>query len=168
MLSGGGAPLEPEVRPDLPNFARRVYIDHGRRLTECINAVFGADAALLEYQQIRNAPNVDTSENMRQLGARAGTEEAFGTYDTNRGPRGTVFIASELATLPPDLAFLNQQRTYVHELGNVLDARLNPYGKNGRGQGYVYGDPNAEHKDTGQQLEDCVYKEGKYGPRPLG
>jgi hypothetical protein len=103
---------------------------------------------------------------MAQLGRRTGSDVALGTIDPNQGPHGIVFIASDLATLPPDLAFLNQHRTYVHEPGNVLDARLNPEGKNGRDPGYVYGDQtNDVDKDTGQRLEDCVYGEGDFAPR---
>lgn len=89
----------------------------------------------------------------------------MGTIDPTRGPNGTVYVASDLASLG-ELALRNQQGTYVHELGNLLDARLNPKGKNGRNPGYVYGDDESEFdKDTGQQLEDCVFREGKWFPR---
>jgi hypothetical protein len=50
-------------------------------------------------------------------------------------------------------------RTYVHELGNILDLKLNP---NGNGRTYGMSGNQTGDNDSGQVLEDCVF--GPYDP----
>ena len=49
------------------------------------------------------------------------------------------------------------QVVFVHELGNILDAKLNPNGANGRDREHTYGKPRDPwDTDTGMALEKCV------------
>jgi hypothetical protein len=71
-----------------------------------------------------------------------------------------VFIASETYNGTASNTLDEIYRTYAHELGNILDIRLNPNVSQAR-YGRVYGDPNsAIDTDTGEAIEECVI-----GPR---
>lgn len=69
-----------------------------------------------------------------------------------------VYIAFETWNLHPDSAVL----TFIHELGNILDARINPYDPNNP-DSYEkkYGNPQSPtgDADTGQALQDCMSKD---------
>ena len=175
---GGGS------RPDLPDYARSVYIGElGEKLTECINKVFSkvitgrngvtaTGANLLEPQRLRNAPLVDDkSFTMFVLGGGTG-RLAFGASfhgDERRfGPNGTLYIASDIpdwrdpTTGRTVTSFELKQRTYVHELGNLLSRRISPDGSAqtfGASGGIKHAtDPEKEpDTDTGANLEDCVF-----------
>jgi len=111
-------------------------------------------------QTIRNAPQIDRSATMSQIGRRNGIQSAFGDSDAQQGRFGTIFIASNLEN-DPAYRTLGQElyyRTYAHELGNVLSemytgsvftfgARDGITGIGGSGPDY----------DTGAKLEDCIF-----------
>jgi hypothetical protein len=54
--------------------------------------------------------------------------------------------------------------TFAHELANILDEKDNPPGTTGgQAWGYTYGDPNdPRDKDTGAQVEECMYGSLQY------
>jgi len=158
-------------RPDLPDYAKRVYIDMGQKLTDCLNSVFAnvitgrngvttAGSNLFPYQQIKNAPFVDETQTTAQLGG-YGLSQA---QDVNLGPNGTVHIGGDITDFSNSLgsvgAFELKERTYVHELGNILSRRISP-----DSSGKTFGDPNGisgrlgsgADDDTGAKLEQCVF-----------
>jgi hypothetical protein len=66
---------------------------------------------------------------------------------------GTVYIASNLyATISQD----EKNRTYFHELGNILATKIT-----GDIKGSHFGNPNgtgkAKDADTGARLENCIF-----------
>ncbi len=156
----------------LPEYARRVYIDLGEKLTDCINKVFAKEitgkngkkatgANLLKGQKIANAPRVnDTKYSAYELGGGTGTRYSGYSFpgDENRGPNGTVWIANDLGAVygssnnEISSQYDQYQRTYVHELGNKLSREISQ-----NGSARTFGDPKSSDKDTGYQLEKCVY-----------
>jgi len=158
-------------RPDLPDYAKRVYIDMGQRLTDCLNSVFStvitgrngvttAGSNLFPHQQIRNAPYVDETQSTAQLGGYGLSQAA----DVNLGPNGTVHIGGDITDFSNSQgsvgAFELKERTYVHELGNILSRRISP-----DSSGTTFGDPSGisgslgsgADYDTGAKLEQCVF-----------
>jgi RHS repeat-associated protein len=169
------------TRPDLQDYARSVYQGRlGRRLSMCINSVFskvitdkrgrtGRGSDFLDYQQIWNAPFVDDSKTKAEL-AKDGVPAYGGTkpLDWTKGPFGTVSIASDIhnefrvkdGVEYHISAFELYQRTYVHELGNLLSSRISQHSDM-----TTFGDPNGipgffgatPDRDTGANLERCVF-----------
>jgi len=90
----------------------------------------------------------------------SGVPEAWGSSQPFSGPHGRVLIASEAWSMQsPEFLF----SLYAHELGNILDIRLNPDSAN---RGYTYGFPNdPEDKDTGNAIDRCMFGSS---PRPPG
>jgi hypothetical protein len=149
-----------------------VYIDLGEKLTDCINKVFAKEitgkngkkatgANLLKGQKIANAPRVnDTKYSAYELGGGTGTRYSGYSFpgDENRGPNGTVWIANDLGAVygssnnEISSQYDQYQRTYVHELGNKLSREISQ-----NGSARTFGDPKSSDKDTGYQLEKCVY-----------
>jgi RHS repeat-associated protein len=151
-----------------------VYTKHGRDLTKCVNSVFGKDANRLQYQQMKNAPTVDRSKTMAELGKEGQRHEglAFGNTRSDAAETKTVQLASDIASSPAvrSGAFTARgiaARKYVHELGNYLSIKLsgNAYEfGDGRGILGLAGAPRwALDYDTGARLESCVFKEGSPG-----
>ena len=65
---------------------------------------------------------------------------------------GTVYIAQELYTA---ISQDERNRTYFHELGNILSAQIT-------GDARHFGDPNGigihyKDPDTGARLEKCIF-----------
>ncbi len=168
-------------RRDLPEDIRKIYTDpkNGRRLTKCINEVFGVDANRLEYQQLRNAPiilNYRTGAELGQYTAPDGTKFELGTSRGQTRPqrhypgsRGIISIASDVLTQEtarPMSSTEILQRVYIHELGNLLSFFLTE-GKTANG----WGDPNgivspfntpnrrSRDYDTGAKLEKCFFND---------
>jgi hypothetical protein len=140
------------TRPKTDWVLGRVFQVHGAAINDCLRHVFGADWERLGEVNVWNAPPVSAHH----------TAAAIGQYANPPGPRagapgnGVILIASELFYQNRPAAVM---RTYVHELGNMLDLQLNPMSSPTlRGQFLNYGDENHQlDKDTGQQLEDCVF-----------
>jgi YD repeat-containing protein len=170
-------------RNDLPDFARSVY--HGKlgyMLRKCINKVFSKDitragitsagANFLPRQTIANAPLVDQGSSRFQLGGADGMHYVMGSvypenvFDEPNKIPGIINVASDIedqnnpTTGQTVTAFELEQRTFVHELGNILSLRLSG---NGRDFGDPNGVPHAWNKklkgddDAGAKLEKCVF-----------
>ena len=160
---------------ELPDYAKSVYKGKlGRRLTKCINKVFSkiitgrsgikaTGANLLKPQKIANAPTVNdtkfSTSGLRDITNSAGElAGASLTGDEKSGNNGRIWIANNLKEaikrLNLKISLLRlQQRTYIHELGNLLSRKISP-----DGSGTTFGDPNnSVDKDTGYQLEECVF-----------
>jgi hypothetical protein len=111
----------------------------------------------MERQTIKNAPDVDMSQTMGQLGAQ-------GTYEPEKGKNGTLVIASDLPgwTLRSGGVISSREnwfRTYAHELGNNLSHRYTGHWwTHGTRQGIV-GDVSGSIKDhdTGARMEECIF-----------
>jgi RHS repeat-associated protein len=155
-------------RPDLPDFARSVYVgDLGRKLTECINSVFSkvitgkngvtaTGANLLEPQRISNAPKVDMSKSREEISTQlTGMPLSSATGDADVGKYGTVWLAHDVYN-DPILSSQEKQRAFVHELGNILSQRISSGGSQ-----RTFGNPNGLGSngdvDTGANLENCVF-----------
>ena len=152
---GGRAPRNPR------DVKRDFYRDYEKVLNDCIKQVFGADAAKLPKQTLKNAPILNARHTGKQIGAMSGAPYSVG----NSGPAGpydTVYIAREVffGNTPNTLNAI--YGTFVHELGNILDIRLNPNPPSGQ-LGMTYGNPNDPlDKDTGAALETCVFGSLQY------
>jgi len=148
-----------------------VYKNHGKDLTRCINSVFRTAANNLQYQQMRNAPTVDRSKTMAELGqmGRSQGRLAFGATKPDAAQTNTIYLGSDIASsfTVTSGAFTARQitgRKYVHELGNYLSLKLSgnrdEYG-DGRGILGLAGQPRGfPDYDTGAKLESCVFSEG--------
>jgi hypothetical protein len=170
-----------QIRSDLPDYARSVYTGKlGENLTKCINKVFNKEvtglngvtatgANLLEPQRLKNAPKVDDkSFTSFVLGGGTGPLAAGRSFygDENRyGPNGTLHIANNLTdVLNPSTGnvalskFEVYQRTYVHELGNLLARKItgNPL-EFGNPSGIAGNLGSSPDTDTGAALEECVF-----------
>jgi RHS repeat-associated protein len=161
---GGGIPLTPQ------NIKKLFYLLYGKMLNDCIQNVFGADAANVPQQTLQNSPNLDTRLSEAQLSKAFGFPNVVGENNPHLGPNGTVYIASNKfhANGPNELNFIFG--TFAHETGNILDETLNPPGTTG-GQiyGKTYGDLNDDYDtDTGAQIEECIFGalQGINGPYP--
>jgi hypothetical protein len=148
---------------------RRVYRNLAGRLARCIWRVFARDntANRIPRQTINNAPDVDMSRTTADIGRLTGVSNAAGTTlpgDENRGRFGTLRIANDIPDIfSPQLRRTVTsdeiaQRTYAHELGNLLSRRY------GNGSERTFGDPNGRvgvsgirDYDTGSRLEECIF-----------
>ncbi|MFB3922567.1 MAG: RHS repeat domain-containing protein [Terriglobia bacterium] len=155
-----GNPIKPFPISD---FKSNFYQDYGEHLNDCILKVFCEDAASVPIQMVSNAPAVITSRTQAQLGAMsnmsgASTNLASGSNAAFSGRYGTIFISAE-DWAASSLSYL--QRTYAHELGNILDARLNYRPGHPENYEMTYGNPEVtprgEPADTGAALEDCIF-----------
>lgn len=168
------------VRPDLPDFVRKFYDQYQKKLARCIWKVFGTDAhgnpsngaTILSRQAIRNAPIVDISKTVSELGAVGLTTDATLTQGTN----GTIKIANDIRDFTlPDGTVLSaeeyQMRTYAHEFGNLLSGRITGDLSLGA-ETYGSGDPKLRDEpirppvkglatgadwDAGARLEECIF-----------
>lgn len=80
------------------------------------------------------------------------------------GPHGTVLMAAELVNGNSPNTLNAIFGTYVHELGNILDIRLNP-DVPAEDYGRIFGDrinPPDGDTDTGANLERCVFGSLQY------
>ncbi len=150
------------------------YKQYQKKLARCIWQVFGRDyqgnplngAAILPHQTFRNAPAIDTS---RTTASMPGNALGFvSDSDLQRARFGTINMASNIGP------FMNQHtgsmmttaevwnRTYGHELGNVLAGRI---AGSMSGADTIFGDPrgieNASHTysdtDAGARMETCMF-----------
>jgi hypothetical protein len=173
--SGGFAWLQPQNSgPTATDRQKDFYKQYQKNLARCIWKVFGADyqgnplngAAILPHQTLRNAPAIDTS---RTTASMPGNALGFvSDSDLQRGRFGTINMASNIGP------FMNQStgsmmttaevwnRTYAHELGNVLAGRI---AGSMSGADTIFGDPrgieNASHTysdtDAGARMETCMF-----------
>jgi RHS repeat-associated protein len=122
---------------------RGFYGNFGDQLAAAIAKVFGVDASKVPAQTIANAPIVILNLTEQQLAQLANSATPIWGWNdptfNDTTPNGTIYIASGLTRM-------NSFRTYGHELGNLLDARLN-------GAENTYGNPRLRDKDTGAALE---------------
>jgi hypothetical protein len=135
---------------DKEKIKRDFYRIYGRRLARCIWKVFGTDSNKLHHQNIKNAPDIDSRFSIGNL------VDNYGAPDAGRGDNGTAIIAKEVFEGGHIKAVYG---TYAHELGNILDIKLNPSGANGRTIGRTYGDHSGRVRDTdtGSAIERCIF-----------
>lgn len=156
-----GLPQNPPQR-NPSDIKRDFYRNYQEALNRCINQVFGNDARRIPRQTLRNAPILDARLNRTQVGAISGVPSADGSSRPFRGRHGTVYVASEVFTGNTPNTLNAIYGTYVHELGNVLDIRLNPNVPQAQ-YGRTYGNPtDPDDTDTGAALERCVFGSLQY------
>lgn len=155
--SQGSLPLTPR------NVKMLFYLIHGTQLNNCIQDVFGGDGANVPQQTLQNAPILNANYTQAELSAAAGTGSVAWNAP-NLGPNGTVFVASDTIYHSGGTNGLNAIfGSFAHELGNILDEKMNPPGTTGQPYGRTYGDPNDPNDtDTGAQLEECVFGSLQY------
>ena len=142
--SGGEGTGAQFVRVLTPaDLLRGFYGNFGEKLAAAIAKVFGTDASKIAPQTIANAPIVILNLTPQQLGQLANLGGPIWGWNNptfnDTMPNGTIYVASGLSRM-------NSFRTYGHELGNLLDARLN-------GSETTYGRQDIGHNDTGGALE---------------
>jgi hypothetical protein len=144
---------------------KEFYDQYQKKLARCIWQIFGTDlngnpantSQIMARQSFRNAPDVDMSRTVGQLGFR-------GTTVPDRGRYGTLIIASDLQgrrTQSGQTISAREEwhRVYAHELGNVLSSRYTGNGwTHGTREGII-GDVSGWIKDydTGARLEKCIF-----------
>ena len=160
---GGGGPRQNPQNP-IPRTGRDIkyefYLLFERSLNDCLKRIAGNN---FPKQTILNAPRVDGRLNARQVGRNSGVREAYGS-STSRGPNGTVLIAAELVNGNTPNTLNAIFGTYVHELANILDIRLNP-DVPAVDLGRIFGDhinPPDGDTDTGANIERCVFGSLQY------
>lgn len=160
FLNAGGPP---QTAPRNPSDVKRdFYKQYGQKLNDCIKKVFGKDAKKVGRQTLRNAPVLDARLNAAQVGAVSGVASAIGSSRPFQGRNGTVLIASGVfnGNTPNTLKAI--YGTFVHELGNIRDIRLNPSVPQAQ-YGRTYGNPSDPvDTDTGAALENCVFGSLQY------
>jgi hypothetical protein len=138
-----------------------LYDRYGRAINDCIKSVFGKDAGKIAQQTFSNAPILNATKTSAQLATMSGIPLPSGSMVAGwnqpfQGALGTAFVASEVYRRPGDDGLDLIDQTFVRELGNILDERLNPDRTDSR-YGRHYGDPSKTDTDTGQTFEDCVF-----------
>src|SRR5437588_4246182 len=157
----GLCPQNSAPRPDLPDWVGDFYKKHQGQIDRCINRVFGQlsngtpdlAAMVMARQTIKNAPelNVTTPQGVLYLYTNEPNTQGTFFLASNLG-YGTVYIAQELYTA---ISQDERNRTYFHELGNILSAQIT-------GDARHFGDPNGigihyKDPDTGARLEKCIF-----------
>ncbi|HXJ11516.1 MAG TPA: hypothetical protein VNH19_04525 [Candidatus Limnocylindrales bacterium] len=170
-LQGYGAGGTFLIKKNPKNAKIIFYLVYGPKLNNCIESVFGSDAAKVPQQTIQNAPVLNAGYTEQQLSTMAHNPNgSVGWNKPDLGPHGTVYVASNTifdATGPNTLNAIFG--TFAHELGNILDERMNPPGTtNGQPWGGTYGNPHEPNLDwdTGQQIEDCIFGGPQYPDHP--
>lgn len=112
------------------------------------------------------APDIDITKSatdLIKLSSQAGSGHAGaeGLPDPNKGPNGTIYIASDFWASYMNRAPSRFCPLYFHELGNILSYRLTSL-KYPPPPSYVkYGNPNgigeAKDTDTGAKLQLCIF-----------
>ena len=147
---------------------QQFYAQHGQDFNNCIQQVFGADANQIPPQTIQNAPVLNATLPEWTLG---GPDQcpvaghlADGCNAPNSGPKGTVFVSSNMFWSNEPNVMNAIYGTYAHELGNILDANLNPPGTSGQPYERTYGNPQEPEgdPDTGAQVEICLFGTQQY------
>src|SRR5207248_11247957 len=94
-------------------------------------------------------------KSIAQLTNKSGTPP-MGWNAPKKGKNGTVYIASEIYKSQVPYAGMAIAGIFVHELGNILDAELNP-SNDGKYEAH-YGNKNSTFdKDTGFAFQLCVF-----------
>src|SRR6185312_2445933 len=169
--TGGGSGAQNTRARDV-DYARSVYQgDLGKKLTKCINEVFsknvdyehaqrgpkgrkvGKGSDLLDYQQMRNAPNIQFED----MGPTTMGRTRPLDYQS-----GIIRISNQNIH-----SFEDGQRTYVHELGNYLSTKIVYWDPANSLYGSLdyFGDPNGIKLspnvkldyDSGAALEECMF-----------
>ena len=149
-------PQNPPTTRDPLEVKKQFYDLHGKDLNDCIKKVFKGDAAKVPTQTILNAPALNVHRTRRQLGTLAGGGRPIG-YSGEGGPTDTIYIARDVFNGNTPNTKNAIFGTYAHELGVILDIKLNPSPPPGT-LGMTYGDPNdPEDKDTGAAIEKCLF-----------
>src|SRR5438874_8946688 len=120
----GNPPFDPKV---VKNW---LYKNFQKKINDCIKAVFKEDAGKIPVQIRANAPILDATKNIEQIKQITG-RAGWGTNNPNRGKYGTVYVASEVYTSQESYAGLAIAGAFVHELGNILDAKIFPMVEDG-------------------------------------
>jgi RHS repeat-associated protein len=152
-LGGAESKLAGQIKASIygKNGAISPKIEHG------LIKVFGPTSILVPPQTRENAPFLDTSYDSNEItgmavaegnrfpaGQRAG---GFNALPTGERPNGTIFIASDVTRFFRNNAF---ERTYVHELSNILSYRLT-------GSESTFGSGRFGDTDTGMNVENAVF-----------
>ena len=149
-------PQNPPTKRDPLEVKKQFYDLHGKDLNDCIKKVFKGDAAKVPTQTILNAAALNVHRTRRQLGRLAGGGRPIG-YSGEGGPTDTIYIARDVFNGNTPNTMNAIFGTYAHELGIILDIKLNPSPPPGT-LGFTYGDPNdPEDKDTGAAIEKCLF-----------
>ncbi len=157
---GGGSPQPVQRNPR--DVKRDFYQKYGQKLNDCIKQVFGLDANKIPKQTLANAPILDATRNRAQLGAMSGVAGADGNNNPTRGRHGTAYVPTEVFTSNTPNSLNAIYGTFVHETGNILDARLNPHSSAANYEAN-YGNPtDVVDTDTGAALERCVFGSLQY------
>lgn len=168
-IAGENAFRNLQTNQMVKTFLNKAYEKYGSELTNvAIPKTFGSYAKLIPYQTADNAPYVNmtlTKRELYDLGQKLGARElvsreaagmslvpkeilgrGFVLPDYLKDLRGTIFIAKD--------AYYKTQ-DYIHELGNVLSARLT-----GSLRTFHVNDPRAPgDPDTGATFERTIFHE---------
>jgi RHS repeat-associated protein len=124
------------------------YSEHSKNFDKAARDTWGDRRPLPDPQTMKNAPALDTTHDIRFLTNLTKSTHAFAAGDGMNGKFGKIYIAKEVMESGNKHLI---DRSYGHELGNVLSTRLthNPdtFG-NRNTPGNKYGDP-----DTGAQID---------------
>lgn len=151
---------------------QRFYAESGDTLAACLRQVFAADsrrvpATLLDYE-FRPALDFQRDRDRLSLLRRHRHDgrliDGLSVPPPLGGERGTIVIVREFH---PDFSEDGFLRTYVHELGNLLDYALHGDLDDARLMRH-YGNPEdpSGDDDTGQRFERCVNTRGGFEFRP--
>jgi len=92
----------------------------------------------------------------------SGVAQAEANNNPWLGRFGTVYVSSEEFNATTANTLNAIYGSYVHESGNILDARLNPYSPQGQYE-HNYGNPHDPNDtDTGAALKTCVFGSMQY------
>jgi hypothetical protein len=150
------------AEPALEQTLARFYEEQSPVLTRCQRQVFGPDAARLPDRLLRleQRPALDFARSRVEL-SRLRRDwlppgrlvDGLPVPPPQGGPFGTILVVAESHPRVAPEEFL---RTYVHELGNLLDYYLHPeFGPHTMRHYGSVTDPSGDD-DTGQQFERCV------------
>ena len=118
--------------------------------------MFKEDAGKIPVQIRANAPILDATKNIEQIKQITG-RAGWGTNNPNRGKYGTVYVASEVYTSQESYAGLAIAGAFVHELGNILDAKIFPTDQDGKYESHHGNKDSKWDIDTGAAFQLCVF-----------
>jgi hypothetical protein len=165
----GGGEQQPRTLPTrltqnrLKQLLDDLYNKYKDRINQCIQRIFGDKASAAGEQTRTNAPSVNLTRNVEQLGGDGKVE----ANETAAGLRITMYLAHNISGFSYSQVTggsigldTRVQRAYVHELGNYLAAKAT-----NSINVYAFGNPNlidhtgGKDGDTGNRLEQCVFQD---------
>lgn len=118
-------------------------------------------------QTLANSPGLNLGLTSAQIGARVNLGPQAALNAPGEGRSGKVYVSKEFSESTGSNALNAIYGSYAHELGNILDAKINPSGTRTRPYQNVYGDKDdPTDKDTGAAVERCIFGalQGPDGP----